>query len=93
MKVIDLKFPLATVDDLFPCDGDEGQDVRPTAEATARAAAELGVNVQDIEWFAPDVFSVRYGSSFVATAHAGGKGKVRFHSDEGDFREGDDDEM
>lgn len=93
MKVTDLKYPLAVIDDLFPSEGEEGQDVRPTRAASDIAARVLGVPWTLVTWFAPDVFNVRYGSSYVATAHAPGGDKVRFHSNEGDFKEGDDDEM
>ena len=92
MQTIDLKFPLSVIEDLFPSgtsEEDFGENVTPTIAATARAAAELDVPWQEVKWRCPDVFSIRYGSSYVATALAGDK-QVRFHSDEGDFIEGDD---
>lgn len=92
MQVIDLKFTPDIIDEMFPC-GDEGDNVRTTPMAVTRARAALGMlfNTADaeIEWHLPDVFSVRYGSSYVATARYGDKA-VRFHSSDGDFLEGDD---
>lgn len=90
MKVIaELKLPEDEIEDLFPCMGEEGDDVRPTEAATLRAAELLGVKMQDITWHAPDVFDVRYGSNYVATATAGDC-SVRFLSRLGEFLEGDD---
>lgn len=88
MNITDLKFPVETIEDLFPC-GDEGENVRPSEAAIAKAGEVLGVSRGELLWHTPDVFSVRYGSSYVASASAGDK-KVRFHSTEGDFKEGDD---
>lgn len=85
----DIYLPLEVIDELFPHETEEGQNVKPGIAATARAAAALDVPWQDITWHAPDVFDIRYGSSYVATAFAQGKA-VRFHSTEGDFQEGDD---
>lgn len=90
MQPGDLKFPLDVINELFPYEGPEGQDVKPTVTATARAAAALDVPWQEVRWVAPDVFSIRYGSSWVATAFSKDGRKVRFHSsDAGDFREED----
>lgn len=90
MHTADIKLPLAIIDRLFPVKGDEGQNVKPTSSATSKAAAELDVPWQEIRWVAPDVFSVRYGSSWVATAFSNDGRRVRFHTrDEGDFREED----
>ncbi len=85
-----LFFKLAVLEELFPSESEEGQNVKPTISATARAAAELDVPWQEIRWVAPDVFEIRYGSSWVATAFSKDGRKVRFHSsDEGDFRDED----
>jgi hypothetical protein len=89
VEIIDLKYTLATIDELFPSDDEEGQNVRVSYFAAEVAARLLGVPQDELLWHAPDVFSVRYGSSYVASASANGK-KVRFHSTEGDFKEGDD---
>lgn len=91
MQTQDLKFPLVVLEELFPSEDEEGQNVTPSITATARAAAALDVPWQEIRWVAPDVFSIRYGSSWVATAYTkDGKRRVRFHSsDAGDFREED----
>lgn len=94
MVLLDLTFPLETIDSLFPHEGEEGENVRASPEAEALAKTALGIvdtpdSVTEIEWHLPDVFDVRYGSSYVASAWVGDK-KVRFHSTEGDFREGDD---
>lgn len=91
----DIKFPLEVIDQLFPHEGEEGERVWPTSVAEAHAKAALGIvdtpdSTTVLEWHLPDVFDVRYGSSYVASAWVGSN-KVRFHtSDAGDFREGDD---
>jgi hypothetical protein len=95
MKVIDLKYPISVINEMFLEAGDEGTHVYPTDAAVAAAKAALMVIdtaecTADLEWHLPDVFDVRYGSSYVAAAWVGDR-KVRFHtSDMGDFREGDD---
>lgn len=90
MNFIDLKFPLEVIDALFPSMGEEGQDVKTTPASVAHACTALGVpEGTELQWHLPDVFSVRYGSSYVATARHGDLA-VRFHSTEGEFREGDD---
>ena len=90
MQTTDLKFPLRIIEQLFPYEGEEGENVKPSESATARAAAELNVPWQEIRWVAPDVFKIRYGSSWVATAISKDGKKVRFHSsDAGDFMPGD----
>ena len=90
MKTTALKFPLAVLDELFPSESEEGQNVKPTEAATARAAASLNVPWQEVRWVTPDVFNIRYGSSWVATAFSKDGRKVRFHSiDAGDFHEED----
>ena len=88
MHYIDIKLPNTVIEKLFPCTGDEGTGVRPGLRAVAIAYGVLGTQA-GVEWHTPDVFSVRYGSSYVATAQVGNLA-VRFHSDDGDFREGDD---
>jgi hypothetical protein len=85
----DIYLPLDVIDELFPTETEEGHNVMPSIAATTLAATALDVPCQDITWHAPDVFDIRYGSSYVATARAGDKA-VRFHSNEGDFQEGDD---
>lgn len=91
MQTKDLKFPMVILEELFPYDGEEDQDVNPSLAATARAAAELGVPWQEIRWEAPDVFNIRYDSGWVATAYTkDGTRRVRFHSgDPGSIREED----
>jgi hypothetical protein len=88
MKYIDITLPDDVAEALFPCKGEEGTLVEPSTWATRVARAMLGES-EVVQWHTPDVFAVRYGSSYVATATAGSLA-VRFHSDEGDFREGDD---
>lgn len=89
MFLLDLKFPLAKVEDLFPCPNPDGQAVKVSDEAKELALTALKCKPEELLWHTPDVFDVRYGSSYVATAHFGGD-RVRFHSTEGDFKEGDD---
>ena len=90
MQVVDMHFTLAEIDSMFPHSGEEGQDVSasPGAEVWARLSLSLPDHVA-LDWHLPNVFDVRYGSSYVAGATANGC-RVRFHSDLGDFREGDD---
>lgn len=87
--VANLKFNDGDLEDMFPAETEEGQNVKPSMLAAKVAADYLGVAPESITWHAPDVFAVRYGSSYVATAFAGDRA-VRFHSEEGDFQEGDD---
>jgi hypothetical protein len=49
----------------------------------------MGVKAEELVWHLPDVFAVRYGSSYVATASHGDQ-RVRFLMDAGTFQEGDD---
>jgi hypothetical protein len=85
----DLHFSDDEVEALFPCKGEEGQDVQVSQQAVVEAAQALGVPLDaNILWHTPDVFAVRYGSSFVASAQVGDL-VVRFHGPDGDFREGD----
>lgn len=88
MHYIDIKLPNTVIEKLFPCTEPEGTGVRPNLRAVAIAYGVLGES-KGMEWHTPDVFSVRYGSSYVATATVGDT-SLRFHSSEGDFREGDD---
>lgn len=90
MKVIgDVRLNEQIIETYFPCEGEEGTDVKPSVFAIAYAAGCLGVALEEVQWRAPNVFDVRYGSSYVATAFAGDVA-MRFHSIEGDFQEGDD---
>ncbi len=89
MRVVDLKLTTDLLDLLFPYEG-EGQKVRSTKLSSALARGVLGLPMDaELKWHLPDVFSVRYGSSYVGTASCGDQ-KVRFHMYEGEFRQGDD---
>ena len=88
MDYIDITLPAHVVEDMFPACGEEGTFVQPNAWARRVAGAMLGES-EVVQWHTPDVFAVRYGSSYVATATAGTLA-VRFLSEDGDFREGDD---
>ena len=88
MQYTDITLPDTVAEALFPCTGEEGAGVYPSLRAVAIAYGILGTQ-HGVQWHTPDVFSVRYGSSYVATAQVGSLA-VRFHSDDGDFREGDD---
>lgn len=96
MTIIDLKYDLFDIDRMFPPvankqDAEDGA-VRPGTEADAVAARVLHVDQSELSWHCPSVFSIRYGSSYVATATAPNGDRVRFHVTDGDFIEGDDDE-
>lgn len=88
MKVITVTRGIERMDALFPAEDEEGHNV--SATSAAHKLAQTAAACQDTPtWHLPDVFSVRYGSSYVGTAkfaHA----HVRFLSAEGDFLEGDD---
>lgn len=71
----------------FPCD-DNGCDVQPSLIAVEFACRELSAEPEDLQWHTPDVFSIRYGSCYVATARSKA-GSVRFVTDEGDFVDSD----
>lgn len=91
--VVDLFFVAEVVDRMFPATGDNGEvdGVSEGARDIARQALALADN-ETVCWFTPNVFSIRYGSSFAASARTqDGKRMVRFHTaDQGDFQEGDD---
>jgi hypothetical protein len=89
MNLIELTHSVDETEALFPSSGDDGEDVQATQEAQARAADAMGVKAEELVWHLPDVFAVRYGSSYVATASHGDQ-RVRFLMDAGTFQEGDD---
>jgi hypothetical protein len=89
MKYIDIVLPIDTVEELFPCTGEEGTNVQASTRANTVATALMGLGGAIVAWKLPDAFAVRYGSSYVATATVRDT-SVRFHMDQGDFREGDD---
>lgn len=89
--VVDLKLPLGTLVHLFPAQGEDGTEVLANPLARARAAEALGCGINELTWHLPDIFAVRYGSSYVASASAPNGRRVRFLcSDAGDFQPGDD---
>ena len=88
MNYIDITLPEHIAEDMFLSTGEAGTNVVPNPWVVRVARAMLGES-EVIQWHIPDVFSIRYGSSYIATATAGILA-VRFHMDEGDFREGDD---
>ena len=88
MHYIDITLPDTVAEELFPCAGEEGTEMYPGPRAVDIAFGVLG-DLAGVRWHTPDVFSVRYGSSYVATATVGNT-SLRFHSNDGDFREGDD---
>ena len=89
MEIIDQKYFMDELERMFPY-GDEGAQVQASAEAEAAACNALGLPVgTSLQWHLPDVFAVRYGSSYVASATHGDK-KIRFHRRQGNFKEGDD---
>ncbi len=88
--IIDLHFTAEQIDKMFPCLGDEGTCVQASDMAAVHARFSMNLHKDtELTWHLPDVFAVRYGSSYVATASANGM-SVRFHSNEGNFQEGDD---
>lgn len=90
MQVIkDLHYSDDTLEEMFSETTGYGQGIVPTEKAILAASKELEAPANEISWKCPDVFDIRYGSSYAATAFANGKA-IRFHSTEGDFREGDD---
>lgn len=88
-----LKRDINEMEALFPCLGEEGQDVYPSnaAEQLAREALQVPQDAL-LLWHLPDVFSVRYGSCYVgAVRHE--NNIVRFLWEDGDetdnFRDAD----
>lgn len=90
-RVVDVYFTADTIECMFPTYGDNGQVVGPQVGAIHIAEQALAVPAgTELKWVTPDVFNIRYGSSWVATASLPDR-KVRFHtSDQGDWQEGDD---
>jgi hypothetical protein len=92
MATTDMSFGEPDIEDMFPCAGEEGTavTVSPVADAIARRALWAGPD-SVLDWHVPDVFSIRYGSSYVATATYRDN-SLRFHTVlEGDsFQDGDD---
>lgn len=86
MRVITVTKPMDEYEALFPAECEAGEvTVTPAAITAAQEAA--GTDALP-EWHTPAVFSVRYGSSYVATAKFADV-HVRFLMNEGDFREED----
>lgn len=79
----------AQIERMFPCDNDDGRDVKASEVATNTAAVELGCSPADVVWRLPDVFAVRYGSNYVGTASYKDQ-QVRIFGTEGEWKEGDD---
>ena len=90
-STVDVYFTAEAIEMMFPASGDNGQVKGPTLAARAVAVDVLRVRADTVlEWRHPDVFNIRYGSSYVATAQQGNR-KVRFHtSGQGTFKSGDD---
>lgn len=91
MQTHQFVIPVSQTDAWFPSDP-EGQNVQASPAAKERAREIMGLDIWDdsikLGWHLPDVFSVRYGSSYIATATHGNQ-RVRFLMDEGTFREED----
>ena len=85
----ELKFTDTELEFLFPCDDEDGKNVQASAEAVIWACEKLNCLPSELTWHLPDVFSIRYGSNYAATA-TGPRGRVRFLSTNGEFQEGDD---
>jgi hypothetical protein len=84
-----LTLPLDRAEELFTC-GDDGENVTATAAAALLVLQELQLEPPAyIKWHLPDVFDIRYGSSYVGTATVGEK-SLRIVTDEGDWQDGDD---
>jgi hypothetical protein len=87
-KIITLTLDQAEA--LFFFEGEEGQNVCAKTEADVMVHEALGLKTkQEIKWNLPDVFSIRYGSCYVGTATINGMA-VRFVTNIGDWKEGDD---
>lgn len=87
----DLYFSHEQLEEMFPTDDDGNvTSITEVAWTQAKKASGIGeIECEAVDWHTPAVFDVRYGSNYVATAMFGSH-RVRFHSHEGDFREGDD---
>jgi hypothetical protein len=82
-----LTYSYEALDELFQ-GNEEGQDQVPTAKAIAVVREHHPEG--EISWHLPDVFAVRYGSCYVATATVEGKFPIRFISAMGYILDGDD---
>lgn len=89
MQILTATMTLDELERLLPCLGEEGQDVYPSAAALALALGVLQAPDDALlRWHLPDVFSVRYGSSYAGAVRWGNL-ELRLHGDEGNFREED----
>jgi hypothetical protein len=89
MKILNATVSLDELELLLPCLGEEGQDVYPSPEVIALALGVLQAPDDALlRWHLPDVFSVRYGSSYAGAVRWGNL-ELRLHGDYGDFREED----
>jgi len=86
---VKINISTADAERLFPCDNDDGRDIQASDEAKAMAAEALGCTADQLSWHLPDIFAVRYGSNYVASASYKGT-RAQFLTDEGEFKEGDD---
>lgn len=88
-NIINKTYDVDALENLLPCLGEEGQDVYPSAEM--EQAARDALQAPDdalLVWHLPDVFSVRYGSSYAGAVRYQNT-VLRIHADEGNFREED----
>lgn len=92
MHTVDLTYSVDALEALLPPGNSDGQFVTATEAAANDACAAMGLpNGSALTWHLPDVFSVRYGSAYAASAVAVGQNvRVRFLADVGDLRDGDD---
>jgi hypothetical protein len=88
--LVDMFFSEEDIYQMFPCMEEDGDRVQVSDAAVRWAQQTLAIDeAASIQWHAPDVFAIRYGSSFVASARSV-SGYLRFHHLDGDLREGDD---
>ena len=93
MRIHIYSMTLDETDDFFPATDEDGRNCKATKEAEVLARGLLSASEEvPISWHIPDVFSVRYGSSYLATARVG-DAAVRFLVEDNEgvyFSRGDD---
>lgn len=89
--IVDITLSYERLEEMLPTDSD-GNVTSITEVAWEEARKALGIGeaeCEQVSWHTPAVFDVRYGSTYAASAILGDK-RVRFHTPEGGFQDGDD---
>lgn len=91
-NIIVTQHSVDALEKLLPCLGEEGQDVYPSKEAVELAHGLLQAPQGALlRWNLPDVFDIRYGSSWAGSVRYEDK-ELRFHNNE-DFKNFKEEDM